>query len=341
MAWTRGAFYNPSIKFQCFDQPCPWTVTFTGVCHKASLTRPPPCTSFPGCSLSNLFSLSLRSLLTMFLILFSLSRRTADSLKKTLMLGKIEGRRRRRQQRMRWLDGITDAMDMNLGKLQEMVKYREALCAAVHAVSKSQTRLGDWKTNKKKGNTGSLGGGGVVGMGGIPFYRPELLMFSYSVVSNSATSWTAACQASLTFTISQNLLKLMFIESVMPSNHLILCRLLLLPSIFPSIRVFSNEAALHIRWPKYWSFSLSISPFNEYMNIQDWFPLGWTGWVSLQPKGLSRVFSNTTVQKHQFFSAQPSLWANSHIHTWLLEKASTGIWFRKKSFCQVNILCYG
>ena len=84
----------------------------------------------------------------------------------------------------------------------------------------------------------------------------------------------------------------------MPSNNLILChRLLLLPSIFPRIRVFSNESALHIRWPKYWSFiSTSVLP----MNIQDWFPLGWTGWISLQPKGLSRVFSNTTVQKHQF-----------------------------------------
>ena len=87
----------------------------------------------------------------------------------------------------------------------------------------------------------------------------------------------------------------------MPSNHLILCRpLLLLPSIFPSTRVFSYDLALCIRWPKYWSFSFSISP---PMNIQDWFPLGMTGRISLQSKGLSRV-SNTTVQKHQFFSAQ-------------------------------------
>ena len=77
--------------------------------------------------------------------------------------------------------------------------------------------------------------------------------------------------------------------------------LLLLPSIFPSIKVFSNESVLHIRWPKYWSLSFSISPSNEY---SDWFPLGWTGWISLQSKGLSRVFSNTTVQKHQFFSIQ-------------------------------------
>ena len=100
--------------------------------------------------------------------------------------------------------------------------------------------------------------------------------------------------ASLSFSISWSLLKVMSIELVMSSNHLILCHpLLLLPSILPSIRVFSNESALCIRWPKYWSFSFSISPSND---IQDWFPLGWTGWISLQSKGLSRVFSNTTVK---------------------------------------------
>ena len=114
-----------------------------------------------------------------------------------------------------------------------------------------------------------------------------------------ATPWTAAHQASLSITNSQSPPKPMSIESVRPSNHLILCRpLFLLPSIFPSIRVFSNESALHLRWPKYWSFcSASVLP----MNIQDWFPLGWTGWITLQSKGLSRVYSNTTVQKHQFF----------------------------------------
>ena len=104
---------------------------------------------------------------------------------------------------------------------------------------------------------------------------------------------------------------------VMPSNHLILCCSLLLPSVFLRIRFFSNESALHIRWPKYWSFSFSISPSK---NIQDWSPLGWTGWISLQRKGLSRVFSHTTVWKHQLFGSQLSLWSNSHIHTWLLEK---------------------
>ena len=93
--------------------------------------------------------------------------------------------------------------------------------------------------------------------------------------------------------------------------------LLFLPSIFPSIRVFSNELALPIKWPKHWSFSFSI---NLSMNIQDWFPLGLNGWNSLQSKGLSRVFSSTTIQKHQFLGTQSSLWPNSYIHTWLLEK---------------------
>ena len=194
----------------------------------------------------------------------------------------------------------------------------------------------------------------------------------------------------------------MSIESVMPSNHLIVSHPLLLPSMFPSIRVFSNESALHIRWPKYWSFSINsvqfscsvvsnslrpqglqhtrppcpsptpgvypnscplsqwchptISssvihfsflqtlpalgsfPMRQFyasgsqsigvsasksvfpMNTQDWSPLEWTGWISLQSKGLSRVFSNTTVQNHQFFGTQPSSKSNSHIHTWPQEK---------------------
>ena len=108
-------------------------------------------------------------------------------------------------------------------------------------------------------------------------------------------------------TISQSLLKLMSIE-LMPSNHLILCHPFLLPSIFPTIKVFSSELTFPIRWPKYWSFSFSISPSSEY-----------SGLISLLSKGLSRVFC-ITIQKHQFFSAQPSLQSSSHIHTWLLEK---------------------
>ena len=110
--------------------------------------------------------------------------------------------------------------------------------------------------------------------------------------------WTAAHQASLSITYSQSLLRLMSIESVMPSNHLILCHPLLLPSIIPSIRVFSNESVLCISWPKDWSFSFKLNKWSVFpMNIQDWSPLGWTGWISLQSKGLSRVFSNTTVPK--------------------------------------------
>ena len=103
-----------------------------------------------------------------------------------------------------------------------------------------------------------------------------MLLFSDSVLSNSATPWTAAHQASLSFTISQSLLKLMFIESVMPSNHLVLCcPLLFLPSIFPSIRIFSNKSALHIRWLKYCSFSISpCSAYSELISFRiDWFVL--------------------------------------------------------------------
>ena len=140
------------------------------------------------------------------------------------------------------------------------------------------------------------------------FHPLLLLLFSPSVLSIVfAAPWTAALQASLSTTNSQSLLKLMSIESVMLSNHLILCcPLLLLLLIFPSIRVFSNE------WSKYWSFSFSTSLSNEYSGF---ISLGLTGLISLQSKGLSRVFSNTTVQKHQFFTSQPSLWSNSHIHT--------------------------
>ena len=169
-----------------------------------------------------------------------------------------------------------------------------------------------------------------------------------------ATPWIAAHQASLSITNSQSSLRLTSIESVMPSSHLILCRpLLLLPPISPSIRVFSNESTLHMRWPKYWHFSFSIIPSNEHPGLisfrmdwldllakfqhkvkkkfwrwmvisckctgasalasflpkksQGWSPSEWTGWISLQSKGLSRAFSNTTVQKHQFFGAQLSL----------------------------------
>ena len=143
---------------------------------------------------------------------------------------------------------------------------------------------------------------------------------SLSHVRLFVTPWIAARQASLSITNSQSLFKLMSIELVMPSSYLILCRpLLLLPPIPPSIRVFSNESTLRMRWSEYWSFSFSISP-SASVNTQDWSPLGWTGWTSLQSKGLSRVFSKTTVQKRQFFGTQLSSQSNSHIHTWPLEK---------------------
>ena len=128
---------------------------------------------------------------------------------------------------------------------------------------------------------------------------------SLSHVQLFVTPWIATHQASLSITNSQSLLKLMSIELVMPSNHLILCcPLLLLPSIFPSIRVFSNESVLHIRWPKCWGFYFSISPANEYSGLIC-FRIHWLD--LLQSKGLSSVFSNTTAQKHQFFGTQLSL----------------------------------
>ena len=147
------------------------------------------------------------------------------------------------------------------------------------------------------------------------------------------TPWTAAHQATLSLSIFWSLPKIMFRASVTPSNHLILCHLLvLLPSVFPSIRVFSNESALPITWPKDWSFSFSIS---TSMNIKGWFPLGLTGLIPLQSKGLSRVFSST-IQKHQFFGVQPSLWTNSHIHTWWLEKS----YIKWSCFCPYWEKCY-
>ena len=132
----------------------------------------------------------------------------------------------------------------------------------------------------------------------------HLVQFSRSVMSNSETAWTTAHQASLSVTSSQSLLKFMSIKSEMPSNQLILCcPLLLLPSIFPSITVFSNESVLRIWWPKYWSFSFSISPSKEYSGLISF----GMDWLDVLAKGLSRVFSNTTVQKHQFFNTQFSL----------------------------------
>ena len=141
--------------------------------------------------------------------------------------------------------------------------------------------------------------------------------FSSSVVSNSL--WPHGLQHTslpcplLSPEVCSNAYPLM----TMTSNHLILCHLLLLlPSIFPSLSIFSNELALHIRCSKYWSFSFTISPSSEYSRLISFR----IDWISLLSKGLSKVFSNTTVQKHQFFSTQLSSQSNSHIHKWLLEK---------------------
>ena len=148
---------------------------------------------------------------------------------------------------------------------------------------------------------------------------PVVLFSSVELLSRVrlfVTPWTAAHQASLSITNSWSPPKPMSIESVRPSNHLILCcPLLLLPSVFPSIRVFSKMSqffASHGQSTGDWA-SASVLP-----NIQNWFPLRQIGLISLQSKGLSRLF--ITVEKHQFFGAQLSLWSNSHIHTWLLEK---------------------
>ena len=142
---------------------------------------------------------------------------------------------------------------------------------------------------------------------------------SLSRVRLIATPWTAACQASLSITNSWSLPKLTSIESVMPSSHLILCRpLLLLPPIPPSIRVFFNESTLRMRWPKYWSFSFTISPSNEHPGLIS-YKMDWLDLLGVQ-ETLKIIFSNTTVQKHQFFGTQLSSQSNSHIHTWPLEK---------------------
>ena len=148
--------------------------------------------------------------------------------------------------------------------------------------------------------------------------RFSSVQFSCSVVSNSLPPWITACQVSLSITNSQSSLKLTSIESVMPSSHLILCHpLLLLPPIPPNIRVFSNESTLHMRWPKYWSFSCSIIPSKEHPGViafrMDWLDL-------LEVQGTLRSLFQHYSSKASILHAQLSSQSNSHIHTWLLEK---------------------
>ena len=142
------------------------------------------------------------------------------------------------------------------------------------------------------------------------------VQFSHSVVSDSVTPWTVASQASLSITTSWSFLKLTSIELVMPSNHLILCcHLLVLPSIFASIRIFSNESTLCIRWPKYWSFSFSISPANENSGLIS-FRMDWLYLLAVQGTLKSLLQHHSSNASILRLSSQ----SNSHSHTWLLEK---------------------
>ena len=161
----------------------------------------------------------------------------------------------------------------------------------------------------------SPNGSSVWGMGSMEC-NDSSVQFSHSVVSNSlwpheSQHTRPPCPSGTARVHSDSRPSSQWCHPAISSS------VVLLPPIPPSIRVFSNESTLCMRWSKYWSFSFSISPSNEHPGL---ISFQWTGWISLQSKGLSRIFSNTTVQKHQFFGAQLSSQSNSHIHTWPLEK---------------------